>query len=60
VISGGLSLLAGTRVTWAELYGGAIQWGETIAGVPSLLLLVLWLVLAPAGAVTQFAVTRER
>lgn len=59
-ISGGLSLLAGTSVTPAELYGDAAGAGELIPGLPALLVLILWLVLAVAGAVTQFAISRER
>jgi len=60
VVSGALSLLAGTSITPAELYGGAVQAGELLPGLPSLVVLLAWLVLALLGAVTQFAVTRER
>ena len=60
VISGTLSLVAGTTLTPAELYGDAAGAGELVAGVPSVLILIFWLVLALAGAVTQFAMTRER
>jgi hypothetical protein len=58
VISGVLSLLAGTSLTLTELYGEATQAGEAVAGVSPQLLLVFWLVLAVVGAVTQFAMTR--
>jgi hypothetical protein len=60
VVSGVLSLVTGTSVTPAELYGEAARAGEAVAGVPPQLLLVFWLVLALAGSVTQFAMTRTR
>jgi hypothetical protein len=60
VVSGGLSLLVGASVTPTELYGDAAQAGEVAAGVPSLIVLIFWLVLAMVGAITQFAMTRER
>jgi len=59
VVSGALSLLAGTSTTPAELYGDAVQAGELLPGLPSLVVLLAWLVLALLGAVTQFAMTRE-
>jgi len=60
VVSGALSLLAGTSTTPAELYGDAVQAGQLLPGLPSLVVLLAWLVLALLGAVTQFAMTRER
>jgi hypothetical protein len=60
VVSGALSLLAGTSTTPAELYGDAVQAGELLPGLPALVVLLAWLVLALLGAVTQFAMTRER
>jgi len=60
-VSGVLSLLAGTTVTTpAELLGDAAQAGDLVAGLPAMLILIIWLVLALVGAVTQFAITRER
>jgi len=60
-VSGALSLLAGTTVVSpAEPVGDATQAGELVAGLPALLVLIIWLVLALAGAITQFAITRER
>jgi hypothetical protein len=58
-ISGGLSLLVGASVTPVQLYGDAAQAGQVAAGVPSLLVLVFWFVLALVGTLTQFAMTRE-
>ena len=55
-----LSLVAGTSLTPAQLYGEAAQGGEAVAGVPPVLLLIAWLVLAVVGAITQFAMTRVR
>lgn len=60
VVSGALSLLAGTSTTPAELYGDAVQAGQLLPGLPSLVVLLAWLVLALLGAVTQFAMTRDR
>jgi len=60
VVSGGLSLLGDTTVTPAELLGEAAGTAGLVAGLPSLVILIFWLVLALAGAVTQFAMTRER
>ena len=58
VVSGGLTLVTGARIDPAELYSEAAQAGEAIAGVPPVVLLVLWFVLALAGAMTQIAMTR--
>ncbi len=60
VVSGVLTLFTGTRIDPAQLYSDAAQAGEAVAGVPPLVLLALWFVLALAGAVTQFAMTRVR
>lgn len=60
VMSGILSLLTGRSVALADLYGEATRSGEAVAGLPPVLLLVFWLVLALVGTVTQFATTRQR